>query len=359
MNANLPPETPHSRADFVNPSKLIKDRRTQELVTALDDIIAGAQSGVRNERYVQAARGVLLDNNWERRTRNFGLLLESLRPEDTVAIQELFAAMGKEGRPFEEYRYFGTRWGEVDGRGAMEYFKTHPELRLSPWDMRQVIKGWGQSAPQEALAWLAENKDFAQRYPQATNGVLQGWSRSDPDAAASWLLTNSTNPALTASSLSEIMLEQLYGKGLKGSGDWLVSLPDSADVNAAKHAAWVSIQNRLYSLGTDDAAALWGTMSNQSWIGWSDFEAFSRNASAASGGDDAAFLGAVLNKTSPDQIGAQFERWATEAPELASGWLTRHADNTPFRTAAIQGMVRYLEKSDPEAANVWRQQLPK
>jgi hypothetical protein len=244
----------------------------------------------------------------------------------------------------------------VDGKGAMEYFKAHPELKMSQWDMRQVIKGWGQSAPQEALSWFSENAEFAQKF-QPANAVLQGWSREDPDAATAWLLANSSSPAMTAASLSEIMLEQLYGKGLLHAGEWLAALPDTEAVSPAKHMAWMSIQGRFRELGSEDAAAVWRTMGSQSWMGWQDFEGFTGNVAAANGGDT-AFLNAAASGDSAGQISSQFERWAATEPERSSAWLTRHPDDSPFRTAAIRGMLRHLDKTDPEAAAAWRQQLP-
>ena len=337
----------------------IKDKRTADLIDSFSEIHAGAKPGVPNERYLQAARGVLLDNNWERRTRNISLLLENLRPEDAPSLQEAFAALAKEGRPFfEEYRFFASRWGEVDGRGALEYFKAHPDLNPSEWDMRQVVKGWGQAAPREALAWLANNEEFSQRY-QGAAAVLQGWSRQDPDAATAWLLENSSSPSMTSRSLSEIMLEQLYGKGLQGAGEWLAALPDNEQANAAKQSAWRSIQERFLGIGAGDAAALWTSVSRQSWIGWKDFEIISQVTSISGGGNNRAFLAAVAEKSPPGQISDQFAAWAAAEPELASTWLTRHAEDSPFRTEAIKGMVRFLEKSDPEAAKVWREQLPR
>jgi hypothetical protein len=73
---------------------------------------------------------------------------------------------------------------------------------------------------------------------------------------------------------------------------------------------------------------------------------------------DADFLNHLVANGSTEDISNQFERWAAKEPDLTSGWLAKHADSSPFRAAAIKGMVRYLEKTDPEAAAAWRKEIP-
>jgi hypothetical protein len=336
--------------------KLIKDKRTAAFLERLPDILAAAKPGVRNERYLQAARDVLLDNNWERRTLNFALLMEHLRPEDALAMHEVMLALHREGRPLEEYRNFAVRWGEVDGKGAMEYYKTDPNSKIMAWDVQQIMKGWGQTAPLEALQWLGKNHDLA-KDPAPANGVLLGWSLREPEAATAWLFANATSQSMAARGVSDIMLAQLYGKGVQGAGEWLASLPDNEEANAASSAGWMAIQRRFDRLSIEDAGALWKSVGNQSWMGWNEFEAFSRTIATANGGSDAGFLTAAASGDAAGNISQKFEHWAATEPERTSTWLTQHPEASPFRTAAIQGLVRYLETTDPEAAAEWRKQL--
>jgi hypothetical protein len=207
------------------------------------------------------------------------------------------------------------------------------------------------------MKWIAENPDTLSECSPA-NAVLQGWSRHDPNAATTWLLANATSSVMTARGISEIMLEQLYGQGIRAAGEWLASLPDTDDVNAARRMAWNSHLGRLVEISSEDAAAVWQAIGTQSWVGWKDFERFSGLVGAVNSGGDSAFLSALAGGGSPDAISSQFERWAATEPELTSGWLAKHSENSAFRTAAIRGLLRHLEKTDPEAAAVWRKQIP-
>jgi hypothetical protein len=338
-------------------ASVIKDKQTLDFLEEIPDILAGAMVGVPNERYLAAARKVLFDSNKERRTLHFSLLLQNLRPEDASSLHEMFLASHREGRPLEEYRDFAVRWGVVDGKGAMEYYKSTPDSKIQPWDVETIMSGWGQTAPLEAMRWVATNPDVSNAAAPA-NGVLQGWSHAEPEAATAWLLANSTSPATTAQGLSDILQRQLFGKGVRHAGKWLASLPDDDATNLASRQSWRAVQDRLDRLSNEEAGELWKSVGQKSWMGWNEFEAFSRNMAKANEGSDAGFL-ALAGNGDPAGISNKFESWAASEPERTSTWLTRHPEASPFRTAAIHGMVRYLERTDPEAANAWRGELQK
>ena len=206
------------------------------------------------------------------------------------------------------------------------------------------------------MNWLGENPDPF-KDSAAANAVLLGWSLEEPEAAAAWLLENSTSPSMTAKGVSDIMLAQLYGKGVQGAGEWLASLPDTDNANAASSAGWLAMQRRFDRLSSEEAGALWKSVADQSWMGWNEFETFSRTIAKANDGSDAGFLNLAAAGNAAAGISRKFAQWAATEPERTSTWLTQHSEPSPFRTAAIQGLVTYLEKSDPEAASVWRKQL--
>ena len=336
---------------------MTKDKRTLEFLENLSVINAAAKPGSLNAQYLKAGEKVLLDSNSERRARNFGLLMEHLRPEDALPMHEALLAMHRQGRPYEEYRLFATKWGEVDGKGAMDYYKSNPDSKLSPRDIQDILKGWGQSAPLDALTWIGANPDTAKDLAPAS-AVVRGWSGEDPEAATAWLLANSTSPQIAAMGVSGIMEEQLYGKGIHAAGEWLARLPDTDDANAAARAGWISVQRRLDRLSAEDAGDLWRTLGNKSWMGWNEFQNFTRTIANANGNSENEFLNAAASKGGAEGITSQFERWTASDPELTSQWLTQHSADSPFGTAAIRGMVRYLEKTDPQAAEAWRRKLP-
>ena len=140
-----------------------QDARTQQLFGELDEIAASSKPGEVNERFQARAMELLLDNDFERRTRNFGTLLDILRPEDGPALHLAFQKAHREGRDYgDEYARFATKWGKLDGAGALTYL-----LQSSPtipsWDVHNLLKGWSQENPQEALAWTVANRERIQQ----------------------------------------------------------------------------------------------------------------------------------------------------------------------------------------------------
>lgn len=338
----------------------VKDARTAALLDSLAECTADAAPGKPSARYVRLMESTLLDNNYERRKRNFSLLMEQLRPEDAPALHKAFVHMHEEGRPFDEYLIFASRWGEVDGEGALSFLRS-TGLPLARRDFDEIMKGWGQTNPATALQWLNDHAEFAANYA-GEQAVLRGWARQDPDAATQWLTGSNMPSNRLVESVGAVLLEQLYGKGLEATGKWLASLPDDQNFSMAARNGWQMHLHRFNRLGPEETVTFWRTVGNESWVTFNDFQTFIDTAGTYNGRsaneNGNPRMDALADPKSGVDITAQFQRWAEANPEGPSAWLNNPEAATPaFRKLAVQGLVDALEKENPEAAAVWRKEL--
>lgn len=334
---------------------LVKDARTEHLLASLADSTGDAKPGQVSHRFLQAVDQTLLDSNFERRRRNFGLIMEHLRPEDAPELHKAFVKLHGEGRPFEEYSIFASRWGEVDGAGAIAFLRS-TGIPIEPRDFDEIMKGWGQSNPGTAMQFLTENAAFASSY-QGEAAVLRGWARQDPEAATKWITSHSeVEPGRLQQSLGAVLLEQLYGQGLEKTGEWLAALPDAAPFSEASRAAWHMNLHRFEALRPEEAATLWKSVGEQPWMQFQDFRRFVQIAGPTPDRNEAMLT--ALATSEPGTVARQFQRWATTDPTTTSEWLADSlACPAAFRQEAIRGLVAALQQEDPAAAAEWQRQL--
>jgi len=346
----------------ISPTSVVKDADTARLLASLAEIDSGAESGKVNEKLILACRGALTDGNRERRNRNYSLLLQLMRPEDAPALHELFLDMHREGRTFDEYKTFATRWGEVDAPGALKYLTSQVPMRLPRDDFWAIARGWGQSDPQAALVWMHDNPGLSQKLG-GQSAVVQGWIREDALGALKWLDKNKENlpPRDYLESVRVAFSEQIVGSatGVTDAVNWLTTLPDDELSTHAAAYAWQSIAWSFSEMPYDQAARVWAQVGDKPWMDFEQFAGFS-NASANSRVADqgmAGFLGA-LEKTWPEEkVTEQFTRWSLDDNEGTAAWLAK-APPSPVTTAAIKGMVKGFEQSNnPEAAAFWAAKL--
>ncbi len=167
-------------------SSLLPTARSARLFNSLDEIAAEPKGGV-NKKLMAAMRTTLADNDPTRRSRDFAILLDLMRPEDAFAVHDLFLELHRDGQTLGEYAPFANRWGQIDGAGALESLMNEKPMRLPPQDFRNIIIGWSTNDPQSALAWMKEHPDVP---GSRTNfdAVIQGWINLDRDAATRFLI---------------------------------------------------------------------------------------------------------------------------------------------------------------------------
>ncbi|MES2660947.1 MAG: hypothetical protein V4689_20140 [Verrucomicrobiota bacterium] len=339
----------------------VLDPVTARLLDSLAEIKAAAVPGQVNKALVNACRGALMDSNTRRRDRDYGILLDLMRPEDAPALQALFLELHAQGQTFTEYGDFAIRWGEIDAEGALEFLQNEKFYWMPPRNYSAFARGWGVTDPQAAMKWIDEHPETAGSMGGHI-AVLEGWVREDPASALKWLdqQRSKLSPEEYINASGVAFLEQVQGPnaGLNQAVSWLASLPEDGINGAAARHAWSKNMWCLGELNYETAADVWRQVGDESWMGFGEFRNFSqaigRTRTAVTG--EEGFLKALETTWAPEKVSDRFSEWTTQNPEATSQWLA-NAPDTPVTRSAIQGMIRSLEQIDPQAAKQWTEKL--
>ena len=337
-------------------AKLVSDPRSIRLVELMEKMDAGAEPGKPNPAFLKAAELTLNDSLFHRRQRDFRLLMEKMRPEDAQAIHEQFTNLEREGRYFGfEYGAFAMRWGQIDGAGAMAYWTAREPFDMNPNDLVNVVTGWANSDAEKALAWVEGHKELLGGV-NAYRPLLVGWLDKDPVAASAWFANSKLDPEQYGDCVNGAVLDKVYSDGVEGASEWLATLPDGdASLGGAKEA-WMDHIGRLGNLDPGLAATAWSKVGSKPWMGSQEFNYFCQSVANGNQGSLDGFA-EQLSKTWPAaQAGVQFGRWTTENPEMVGALLTRFPSSA-IRKTGVEAMVGTLEKTDPAAAQSWREKL--
>ena len=340
------PKSQRSRvpmADRSTPTKavarLLPTNRSARLFARLELIAGSAQDGQTNRKLTTAATETLRDPDATRRSRDMVLLLDLMRPEDAVAMHEVFASLHREGLAYPaEYAAFAARWGEIDAAGALQYLGGDDPSRISARDYQNIIRGWAETDIAATMAWLDAHPEL-QGDHDGWRSAIGGWMTTDMDGATSALLRIEFPPGQEARVVSEMARVRLLESGIEQTATWLAGLPADGSLGGAASQAWNSILPGLEELPYDRAASVWSAVASGGWVSFGQFinytETVSRGRSKAQGVD--AFYQELSGKWSADLIRESFVRWGGADPERVQSWLGQVPPGT-FATAASEGL---------------------
>lgn len=338
-------------------AKIMSDPRSIRLVELMEEMDQSAEAGQPNPAFIKATELTLNDSLFQRRQRDFRMLMEKMRPEDAEAIHRHFKALEREGRYFgPEYGAFAMRWGQLDGESALANWADRPPHEKSVHDLSNFVTGWATEDAEEALGWIEGNKELlgdVNAYPH----LLAGWLVKDPVAATAWLTNGKLDPRQYRQCVQAGVLDKIYSDGLDGASEWLASLPDnSEELSTASKVGWATHIAHLGNLDPDLAATTWSKVGSQPWMGPEDFQRFCGSVAGGNQGSLESFA-EQLSKSWPEaEASAQFSRWTEQNP-AAVGALLSQLPPSGVRQAGIEGMLQVLERSDPGLAETWREQL--
>lgn len=150
------------------------------------------------------------------------------------------------------------------------------------------------------------------------------------------------------------MLDKIYSDGLEGASEWLASLPDDdPDFATAAKIGWMGNVERLRNLDPGQAAAAWGKVGSEPWIGAEDFHRFCNSVAGANGGSLDGFLEELATRWPAKEAAARFGSWTEQDPTVV-GSLLESMPASEFRSAGINGMLEQLERMDAGLAASWR-----
>ncbi len=315
------------RSDARSPSisSLLPTARSARLFSSLDEIAAEPKGGV-NKKLMVAMRTTLADNDPSRRGRDFALLLDLMRPEDALAVHDLFLELHRDGQTYGEYAPFANRWGQIDGAGALESLMNEKPMRLPPHDFRNIITGWSTNDPQAALAWMKDHPDVPGS-DTSFDAVIQGWINLDRDAATSYLIDHQISMGDRVRAVRNAADEILSGSGVDATVNWLTSFPPNRENNIAATAALDAIGWRLNELPYDKAANVWANLSKNSIGRIEQLERFAEASASAREATNGSrgFIDALSTTWPVEQAVLRFSTWSQQDPERVKNFLNQHA----------------------------------
>lgn len=321
-------------------AKLASSSRSAKLFADLAGIAASAKAGEPNEALLAACEQTMRDPDFVRRSRDFCLLLEIMRPEDAVRMHENFVAMHQEGRDFGmEYGAFATRWGEVDPSGALDYFLQENPVKLPNYDMEKIARSWGTADPESALRWMDEHPEIATS-KDGWSSVLKGWFRTDPDTATKYLFSKDLPPRQILETTRYAFVEKLFSSGLDDAATWLAGIEDQGIGHSAALHAWGDSMSHLTELSPEKAASAWGKVGDQPWMRFGNFVSFDNMVTKGGSNQQAAvaFLNGLQDNWPIDQAAAQFKRWYEMDQNAVTNWLGK-APETEFSNAMREAVA--------------------
>ena len=139
---------------------------------------------------------------------------------------------------------------------------------------------------------------------------------------------------------------------------WLVDLPDDGVMAMASMQGWRTALDNLNEVSYKNASTIWAEVKDQPWVGFDQFERLANQASKTRSASEgmAGFLNELSNNWPAQEVTSRFQKWSEANSEKTSEWLS-NAPPSAVRTAAIQGLVLTLEKTDPAAAAEWRKAI--
>lgn len=339
--------------------KVAFDSRTSTLMDELEVILAEARPGEVNDKFQEKAWETLLDNDAERRSRNFGLLLEVLQPGDGLALHRMFQKAHKEGRDYaEEYARFATRWGQIDGSGVLRHYFEEGS-GASPADVHNALKGWATQNPESAMAWAVANRQMLADKPHPAFGpqedpvfsVLRGWARLDPAAATAALNAQYTTQEERRQPVRMMFVESLFGRGLDSTLDWMKQLPESQLTQSPVGQDLFRETFRRMSEASaspEQVARNFVKFADQPWVGINQLDFLSHQFENSA----AAITQELSSPTALPVMEGKFSGWAAEDPGTVGDWLNRNRGSALYDVGAAS-LARSLQSSDPASAATW------
>lgn len=276
----------------------------------------------------------------------YAQLLESMTPENALALREKLVGMQVNGSEWHDFNY---AWGALAGQEAFEFAAASEEEDLSA-----VMSGWAAANPTEAIAMLDNlPENMADNKAQIVESVIAGLADHD--------LTMATNLAvqLAAEGLGnpDRMIRTLAVEALRTGSPaeaaaWATSLTDGALKGAAMNRV-----AGVYARQNPEEAA--------TWVGQFAEEDFAQRAVAEVGEqwgerDPVSALGWLEGLPSTNGQSDGFRSvlgdWEDTNPVAASEYLSQMPPS-PQRDAAVSGFARGYAWQDPEAAIAWAQDI--
>lgn len=322
----------------------------------LTAVRAAMQPGVVNQVLLDKLQEVLNIPDKFQRAATWQGLMNEMRPEDALAVRDIFSGLNEEGRrSAQEFQSFLHQWGRIDGATAAP---TLGEALFEDGKLLGVMVGWGERDPHAALTWLKSQHAEFSGCNLVLSGVLEGMAATDPGAAETMLMENANNPEFKniLGRLAGIRVEQ---GGLAAALNWFSQLAATPGPDSFKEASLTTLMQLAEKSGilTGGTPIPLAAYDREPW--------FPENAAQALGKawaekDPIAGVAEIQKMTSPEAKKTAVRNlsvwWAAGSPESLSIWLTENGGHPMFDEAAYE-LTRTLHPTDPEAGRAWGAQI--
>ena len=311
---------------------------------------AAKQPGEVNQVLIDKLKAALDINDRFQRQASWQSLITEMRPEDAMALKELFTEFEK-GRRYGrgiEFESFLHHWGRIEGAAAATSNSSNPMY------IQMVTAGWAEKNAAEALAWHDWQAPEA-LYRNSFDGIIDGMFTVDPPAAEALLLTRAGDPRL-GDTLAKAVENRQAREGYDAARQWFAGIASSDAAEAFKQenfSALVSINNSAEPIQKKILLDFVQPYLNQSWLPANAGEVLGEYwAGTDPVGGFQRMLEMTCAGTQKSAAESLARIWArTDAPSLGV-WLKDNSNHPQFDLAASY-LALTLQTSDPEAAQAW------
>ena len=308
-----------------------------------------------DDELISALRGAFTDPVEHRKNKAFLDLFEYLTPESAVRIVDVFGEFYQRGIQQElAWRTFWTRWGEIDGAGALEFAVNNPKFaRSGHLHIEMLMKGWSTVDPDSAERWLRAHPEVPHQGWMAA-ALAGSWATSDPDRATSMLFSLPLKPDELNQGLGTLAETLRLTGGLEKVGVWFERLDAPVKQLAFSHAA-----ARIKDGDLDYAKDWFALQADKPWRVDSHYLEFIQRYGTKDPAAAAAWVFSIppnAGESYPIGTSKVMEQWTMKDAPSASSWLMQRRQETWWPRAA-KGYFNGLEKRDPTAAEAFMDAL--
>ena len=182
-------------------------------------------------------RTAMAEPNEHRKQKALLDLFEYLTPQNAEAVRGLFFEFDKVGvRQGFAWEAFWTRWGEVDGAGAMRYLRDHPDEGGQEWSYNNMMAGWAATDPAAARGWLLANGDDP-HLRESLSGYAREAARADLSRTTRDVFASSQDNGVVFWAVSALC-DAANRAGIGGVQKWFDTLSPKEKAIAFEHAQW-------------------------------------------------------------------------------------------------------------------------
>jgi hypothetical protein len=296
------------------------------------------------------------------RRRRFLELLEEMRPEDALAIRELFARLSEKGQKYPfEWAAFWRRWGAIDPEGALRYAESEPRHAGDDRLFERLFRGWASADAEGAKTWL-QNHGGHPRFEPAFLGFLDGYANENLEKATRLTLDSLTpdDPLLGRSlaQLAEHAFKTRYADGLQA---WFRDfVPAERSFADARKEAVEKAYKMLLGVNVDTAVRWVAEQSRDASIP-RNFGVLDDAAARLARQNAPAALDLVLSLP-PNAagktigLGPVVKEYARQNPAGLEAWLAANTESSVFSEAAATYALSLRETDAAKALN-WAGQV--